>query len=110
MIAIPAVGAGVEATWGDTDDQWLLRLHGEIPNIALLYYDHLTEEDRKVLKQPSDSAKARELYGYLRSMTVEDWAARFLNAMRKERQLFPASVRLSLHPRPRHAQLRLLCE
>ena len=89
------MGASVEATWGNSDDQWLLRLHGEIENVALLHYDHLTEEDRKVLKKPSDSAEARELYGSLRSMTVEDWAARFLNAMQRELRLFPGSVRLS---------------
>ena len=92
MIAIPAVGADIEFTWGNFDDQWLLKLPDAIEDTVLLHYDHLKEAERDALKKDPNSAESRELYRHLQTFRVEDWAKRFLDSLESQQRLFPTSV------------------
>ena len=90
IIAIPAVGADPQITWGSGDDQWLLELHKEIPNTILLQYDHLTDSERRSFETAAgprdleDDASANTLER-LKDFKVEDWSNRFLQTLEKER-------------------------
>ena len=90
IIAIPAVGADPQTTWGSGDDQWLLKLHKEIPNTILLQYDHLTDSERRSLDTAAgprdlDEDAPANILETLKEFKVEDWSKRFLQTLEKER-------------------------
>ena len=82
------MGANPRKAWGDDEDQWLFRLHEEIGNAVLLRYDHLEEAERQTLsntrESKDNSSSSRNPLKRLKTFKVEDWASRFLEALKTE--------------------------
>ena len=100
ILAIPAVGADPQSTWGG-DDQWLFKLHKDISNTILLQYDHLKDDEKHSFETaagPHDVTKnaSTNPWDSLKEFKVEDWSKRFLEAL--EKQTFVKSVSLTASP------------
>lgn len=96
IIGIPAIGADPNRTWarsGDDEHQWLgASLHHEIPSANVLLYDHLEPQERRLeVKATEDPAHKTTIERFasaeaaIAGFGVEDWADRFLAAIRYHR-------------------------
>lgn len=96
IIGVPAIGADPNRTWtrlGDgpgNEHQWLgSSLYQKIPSANVLLYDHLEPQERRlVVKAAVDPAHECTVERFtsaeaaLAEFGVEDWADRFLTAIR----------------------------
>lgn len=114
IIAVPAIGADPNRTWTRLDDGLSFEhqclgasLHHRIPSATVLLYDHLRPQERKLMvrpfKAPMDTAHkvAAEEFASaeaaIAGFGVEDWADRFLAAIRDYRNAYKVGVHQPCH-------------
>lgn len=97
ILGVPAIGADPKRTWRlantNYEHSWLnTTLHKKIPSARILLYDHLNEEERSLEikvgyeenreEHKSAAKKYASAEAALEIYSVEDWAGRFIEALK----------------------------
>lgn len=106
IIGVPAIGADPKRTWRlantNHEHSWLTTtLHKKIPSARILLYDHLNEEERSLEikvgyeedreEHKSAAKKYASAEAALGTYSVEDWAGRFIEALKVIRRAHTVS-------------------
>lgn len=98
IIAVPAIGALAQNTWGGKDGEaWLLGLGSKNPLINVLLYDHLFPDERRLeivalnkdctneAQHHNTSTQYKAAAAEVEHYSIEDWADRLYEVLKARR-------------------------